>query len=90
MQCLKDAYKGIESGRVSEHCCVLIHLQDHWTFHEQGEPLGQQAVSVGPTVIRSELLKLHSLSHFKFQFLIQFSFKKMLVSVWFDYFYSLL
>lgn len=58
MQCLKDAYKGIESGRVSEHCCVLIHLQDHWTFHEQGEPPGQQAVSVGQTVIRSELLKL--------------------------------
>lgn len=54
MQCLKDAYKGIESGRVSEHCCVLIHLQDHWTFHKQGEPLGQQAVSVGQPVKRNE------------------------------------
>lgn len=50
VQCLKDAYKGIESGGVSEHCCVLIHLQDHWTLHEQGEPRGQQAVSVGQII----------------------------------------
>lgn len=45
VQRLKDANKSAESARVSEHCCVLIHLQDHRTVHKQGEPLGQQAIS---------------------------------------------
>lgn len=41
---LQDSDESVDSGAVSEQGCVLVHPQDHRTLHQQGEPLGQQAV----------------------------------------------
>ncbi len=38
---LQDSNKGVDSGAVSEQGRVLVHPQDHWALHQQGEPLGQ-------------------------------------------------
>lgn len=43
---LQDSDEGVDGGAVSEQGCVLVHAQDHGALHQQGEPLGQQAVSV--------------------------------------------
>lgn len=50
MERLQDSDEGIDSGAVSEQGCVLVHPQDHWALHQQGEPLGQQTVSARQTV----------------------------------------
>lgn len=55
MQRLQDPDEGVDSGAVSEQGGVLIHLLDHWTLHQQWEPLGQQTVSGAETNQELEL-----------------------------------
>ena len=53
VQRLQDVDVGADRGSVSEQGRVLVHPLDHRALHQQGDPLGQQAVSEGQTVERT-------------------------------------
>lgn len=49
MERLQDSDEGVDAGAVSEQGRFLVHPGDHRALHQQGEPLGQQAVSAQET-----------------------------------------
>ena len=64
---LQDADEGVDSGAVSEHGRFLVHSQDHRALDQQGEPLGQQAVSARQTVGMNKILTTQQICCFNYR-----------------------